>query len=46
LCSAEKADKNPFLKLAKMRAAPFFKTTVAALPEKTLSFENLSIWCF
>jgi hypothetical protein len=33
-------------KLAKMRAAPFFKTTVAALPEKTLSFENLSIWRF
>jgi hypothetical protein len=27
-----------------MRAAPFFKTTAAALPEKTLSSENLSIW--
>jgi hypothetical protein len=29
-----------------MRAAPFFKTTVAALPEKTISSENLLIWRF
>jgi hypothetical protein len=29
-----------------MRAAPIFKTTVAALPEKTLSSENHSIWRF
>jgi hypothetical protein len=43
LSSAEKADKNPFKDES---SAIFFKTTAAALPEKTVSSENHSIWRF